>query len=113
SADHVRFEGYLADASTLLAAFDLLAIPSRYEGLGLVAIEGMFAGVPIVASGVEGLMEVVGDCGRIVPPDRADLLARAIVELAADPDERAAIAARARLRAEQLFHLDRMVTQTA
>jgi glycosyltransferase involved in cell wall biosynthesis len=112
-ADHVSFEGYVADASTLLGAFDLLAIPSRYEGLGLVAIEGMFAGVPIVASGVEGLVEAVGDCGRIVPPNRADLLAQAILELAADPDERAAIAARARVRAERLFHLDRMVTQTA
>jgi glycosyltransferase involved in cell wall biosynthesis len=111
--EHVSFKGYIADASTLIGAFNLLVIPSRYEGLGLVAIDGMLAGIPIVASGVEGLVEVVGDCGRIVPPDRGDLLARAILELAADPDERAATAARARARAERLFHLDRMITQTA
>jgi len=109
----VRFEGYVADASTLLGAFDLLVIPSRYEGLGLVAIEGMLAGVPIVASGVEGLTEVVGDAGRLVPPERPDFLASAIVELAAEPETRLAVADRARERSVRLFHRDRMVAQTA
>jgi glycosyltransferase involved in cell wall biosynthesis len=112
-ADHVSFKGYIADASRLLGAFDLLVIPSRYEGLGLVGIDGMFSGVPIVASGVEGLVEVVGGCGRIVPPNRPDLLAQAILELASNAEERAAIAARARMRAERLFRLDRMITETA
>ena len=83
-SDEVRFEGYTRDASSLLGAFDLLVMPSRYEGLGLVAIEGMFSGIPIVASKVDGLVEVIGETGRLVPPEAPDLLADAIVDMASN-----------------------------
>src|SRR5437764_9874187 len=73
----------------------------------------MLAGISIIASGVEGLTEVVGDAGRLVPPERPDFLASAILELAADPETRSAVADRARERSVRLFHRDRMVAQTA
>jgi glycosyltransferase involved in cell wall biosynthesis len=112
-ADSVRFLGYMADASSLLGAFDLLVVPSRYEGFGLVALEGMSAGVPIVASRVNGLVEVIGDSGRHVPAEAPAALADAILELAADQGLRTEFAGRALERAQRLFHRDRMAEQTA
>ena len=49
---HVEFIGPRADASSLMGAFDLLAVPSRYEAFGLVALEAMLSGVPVVAARV-------------------------------------------------------------
>jgi glycosyltransferase involved in cell wall biosynthesis len=112
-SDEVRFVGYAREASSLLGAFDLLVMPSRYEGLGLVAIEGMFSGIPIVASRVDGLVEVIGDTGRLIPPDAPDLLADAIIDMASDPGRRKDLAGRASVRARRLFHRDRMAEQTA
>ncbi|MDX6414737.1 MAG: hypothetical protein QOH23_2147 [Gaiellaceae bacterium] len=112
-ADEVRFHGYLPDASSLLGAFDLLVIPSRYEGLGLVAIEGMLAGIPIVATSINGLSEALGDAARLVPPDQPRLLADAVVEMIGDPGQREYLVKRAGERARRLFHRDRMAEQTA
>jgi glycosyltransferase involved in cell wall biosynthesis len=112
-SEQIRFVGYAPDASSLLGAFDLLVMPSRYEGLGLVAIEGMFSGIPIVASGVGGLVEVVGEAGRLVPPDAPDLLAGAILDLASDQGRREHLARLGSERALRLFHRDRMAEQTA
>lgn len=70
------------------AAADIVAIPSRWEGFGLVAAEAMRAGLPVVASRVGGLPEVVEDgvTGRLIPPDDAAALAHAL--LAGDTAER-------------------------
>jgi glycosyltransferase involved in cell wall biosynthesis len=111
--EDVRFAGYTQDASSLLGAFDLLVMPSRYEGLGLVAIEGMLSGIPIVASRVDGLVEVIGETGRLIPPETPDLLADAIIDMASDRGRREDLAARASERAQRLFHRDRMAEQTA
>lgn len=97
----------------MLGAFDLLVIPSRYEGLGLVAIEAMLAGIPIVAARIASLGEVLGDAARLVPPENPELLAEAIVELAGDPAQRADLVARGAERAPRLFDRDRMAAQTA
>lgn len=107
--DAVRFVGYRERASSYLPAFDLLAVPSRYEAFGRVAAEAMLGGVPVVASAVDGLPEVVGDAGVLVPPDRPEALAEAIVRLLSDPGERVAVAERGRLRATERFSADRMV----
>jgi glycosyltransferase involved in cell wall biosynthesis len=112
TAAHIDFHGYVADASSLLGAFDLLAIPSRYEGLGLVAIEAMLAGVAIVATDIEGLVEAIGPAGRLVPPDNPEALAESILELASDPGARSALTKEARTRAEKHFTYDRMVDET-
>ncbi len=112
-SEDVRFAGYVSDASSLLGAFDLLVMPSRYEGLGLVAIEGMFAGIPIVASEVGGLIEVIGETGRLIAPETPDRLAEAIIDMASNRGRREDLVARASERAERLFHRDRMAEQTA
>jgi glycosyltransferase involved in cell wall biosynthesis len=113
SCRHVAFLGHIADAASLLGAFDLVVMPSRYEGLGLVAIEAMLSGVPVIAADIEGLAEVVADCGRIIPPEDHEDLAAAVLELSERPEEREALAARAKERAERLFTAERMLAETA
>jgi len=108
----VRLLGARADAAALLCAFDVLAAPSRYEGLPLVPIEALHAGVPVVAADVDGLRDVVGDAGVLVAPGDADALGAALGRLAADPPQRAALAVRGRARAAALFGVERMARET-
>jgi glycosyltransferase involved in cell wall biosynthesis len=87
--------GFVADRATFFAALDLFIMPSRAEAWGLAALEAMAYGVPVIASEVGGLAEIVSsdEGGRLVPAGDASALAAAIVEAAGD---------RVRLRAEGL-----------
>jgi glycosyltransferase involved in cell wall biosynthesis len=104
----VRFLGAVDDLPTRMAAAAAVVVPSRWEGFGLVAAEGMAAGVPVVASAVDGLVDVVGEAGVLVPPGDPRALAAALGALVADPARCAALSAAGRRRAER-FDLDRMV----
>jgi len=104
----VSFVGYRERASSLVGAFDVLAVPSRYEAFGLVAAEAMMAGVPVVASAVGGIPEVVGDTGLLVRPERPDELADAIVEVLRDRSHARERGERGRVRAFRLFTAARM-----
>ena len=79
----------------------VLAMPSRFEGFGMVAAEAMAAGVPVVATDLDSLPEVVGDAGILVPRDDAGALARALSGLLSDPGERSRLGSAARLRARR------------
>ncbi|MEC3982634.1 glycosyltransferase family 4 protein [Amycolatopsis sp. H20-H5] len=86
------------------AAAAVVAVPSRWpEPLGLVAIEGMAAGTPVVASRVGGLAELVdhGVTGRLVEPGDPEALAGALDTLLADPAQRSRLGAAGALRAER------------
>ena len=81
----VRFLGTLADPWPLLAAADIFALPSLWEGMPNALLEAMAAGLPAVATAVGAVPEMVVD-GRealVVPPGDAGALARALAELAA------------------------------
>lgn len=97
----VRFAGYHERAAGLMAAFDVLAVPSRYEGFGLPAAEAMAYGAPLVAADATALPEVVGDAGLLVDPDDVEGWASAIGGLLDAPRERAALAAAGRERARR------------
>ncbi len=109
----VRFLGHRPAAASLLAGADLMVLPSRYEALPLSLMEAMFLGVPVIATTVGGVPEVVGDTALLVAPERPDELARAIVALVGDPDRRRHLAAQARSRAQNLFTAERMGRETA
>ncbi len=96
----VRFAGFRNDVAACLAAADVVAMPSRQEGLGVAALEAMAAGRPVVASRVGGLREAVEPnvTGLLVPPDDPAALATAIGSLAADPARRAQFGAAGRAR---------------
>jgi 2-deoxystreptamine N-acetyl-D-glucosaminyltransferase/2-deoxystreptamine glucosyltransferase len=87
----------------VLAALDVLVLPSAYEEMGSVLVEAMAAGLPVVASAVGGIPEVVQDgvTGLLVPPGDADALAAALDRLVADPALRARLAAGARAHARR------------
>ncbi len=107
----VRFVGYEPNASSLLGAFDVLAMPSRWEGFGRVAVEAMLAGVPVIAADVGGLSEVVDDAGLLVPREQPEPLAGAILELAEDPARRRSLATSGRRRAIERFSTQRMLEE--
>jgi D-inositol-3-phosphate glycosyltransferase len=84
-----------------------------YEPFGLVAVEAMACGVPVVASAVGGLAETVADgsTGVLVPPRRPDLIAAALSALLDDDSRRAAMG-RAGARRAHRFGWDRVATET-
>jgi glycosyltransferase involved in cell wall biosynthesis len=78
----VRLPGYVEDKGTLLQALDLFVMPSRSEAWGLAALEAMSYGVPVIASAVGGLQEIIEDnvSGWLIPPDDPAALAKAIAQ---------------------------------
>jgi glycosyltransferase involved in cell wall biosynthesis len=83
----VLLTGERSDVLELLPAFDVFALPSRYEGVPVALVEAAMCGVPIVATAVNGVCDVVvpGSTGLLVPPQRPDLLARAVDHLLDHP----------------------------
>lgn len=102
------------EVADLLAAADVFVLASRWEGLPYSVIEAMMAGLPVVASRVGGLPELVVDglTGFLVPPGDAEALGRALARLLRDPAERARMGEAARRRALAEFTVDRMVAGT-
>jgi glycosyltransferase involved in cell wall biosynthesis len=103
----VRFLGRRSDVPRLLAAVDLLLMPSQSEGLGLAAIEALAASRPVIAFAVGGLPEVVADGvnGRLVPPGDCEAFASAVIETLGDSARRVSYA-RGALASAQGFGLE-------
>lgn len=102
-ADRVRFLGVRADVPRLLAAADVFALSSRFEGNPLCVMEAMAAGRPVVATAVGCVPELVSaESGLLVPPQDPGALERALFALASDlPAARAKGAAAARVARER------------
>jgi glycosyltransferase involved in cell wall biosynthesis len=95
----VRFHGMVPDAARLVRAFDVVAISSRTEGTPVVLLEAMAGGVPVIASRVGGIPDVVTEReALLVPPEQPDLLASALAAVLRAPRSAAARAARASAR---------------
>ena len=107
----VEFLGYVESVPPLLAALDVLVVPSLSEASGLIAIEALALGVPIVASSVGGLPEVVVDeeTGLLVAPGDAAGIARAVARLLADPVLAHTLGAVGARRVEERFTVERMI----
>ncbi|MBC9715259.1 glycosyltransferase family 4 protein [Streptomyces sp. TRM66268-LWL] len=85
----VRLVGRRDDVPELLTAADVALLPSRWESRSVLAHEALHAGVPLVATAVGGLPELVGDAAELVPYGDARALARAVEVLLANPGRRA------------------------
>jgi len=101
--DNVLVAGWTDHVGDYLAAFDVFVFPSRHEGLGSILLDAMDFGLPIVASAVDGIPEIVtsGENGLLVPAGDSQGLAAALVRLADDAQLRSAIAARNKLKARE------------
>ena len=99
-AVRIILAGERADVPDLLPAFDVFALPSRYEGLPTAVVEAMMCGIPVVATAVNAVSDVVvpGETGLLVPPGRPDLMAAAVEYLLDSPATAARMAEAARTR---------------
>lgn len=93
----------------LFAAADVLVLPTRADAVPWVVVEGLAAGLPVVATQVGAIPELVGDAGLVVPAGDVGRLAEALDRLAGDPALRQDLGARARARAEARFDAARQV----
>jgi N-acetyl-alpha-D-glucosaminyl L-malate synthase BshA len=104
--DRVEFVGVVDHIASLLAAADLFLLPSSTESFGLAALEAMASGVPVIASRVGGLPEVIEDgvTGYLAPPGNVERMASLAIALLTDQDAHHAMGRAARERATERFH---------
>lgn len=97
----LRRLGYRTDVARLLAAADVFALPSHFEGLPMSIVEAMLCGLPVVTTDIRGPREMVlpGETGLLVPPATVEPLAAALRSLAEDPARRARMGEASRARA--------------
>ncbi|MGL4461806.1 MAG: glycosyltransferase [Planctomycetia bacterium] len=109
----VRFFGHRTDAADFLAAADVLALPSQFEGSPNVVLEAMTAGKPVVATAIAGMDEAVADgvTGLLSPPRQPIGLAKSLDQLLQDADLRRTMGDAARRRAADLFGTARMTAE--
>jgi L-malate glycosyltransferase len=109
-ADKVRWIGQQPweGAMALMSIMDIVVIPSRWEGFGLIAIEAMAAKRAVIATSVDGLAEVIGNDGNgiLVPPNDSGALALALLELVKQPQRCEQLRANARQWVETHFSMD-------
>jgi glycosyltransferase involved in cell wall biosynthesis len=111
----VRFLGHREDVPRLLAAADLLVLPSLYEGLPNVVLEAMRFRQPVVATAAPGTTELVvdGQTGLLVPPRAPQQLARAIRTVIEDPTLARRLGEAGRAHVETAFRAETMTAQFA
>jgi glycosyltransferase involved in cell wall biosynthesis len=110
-ADMVKFLGFRRDVADLIAAADIVVLPSVAEAFGLVVAEALYLGTPVVATLAGGIPEIVRDGidGVLVPPADSRALAEAVGGLLNDPSRRARLAGAGRERVGERFGFERMV----
>ncbi len=110
----VEFLGWREDVDDLLDACDVFVLSSLNEGLGLVVVEAMAKKLPVVATRVGGVPEVVveGRTGVLVKPSSPNDMAEAMVELGSSPELRSAFGSAGRRRAEKYFSIESTVRST-
>lgn len=115
-ADRVRLLGAVTrgEMPALLRSADVVACTPWYEPFGIVPLEAMACGVPVVATAVGGIRDTVVDdvTGRLVPPTDPARLGDAIASLLADRDRRSAMGAAGRERARARYTWDRVAADT-
>jgi len=104
----VIFTGYIPDVHRVYSALDILVVPSRWEGFGLILVEGMSSGKPIVATNVGAIPEVVlpNETALLVPPSMPSAIASGVIHLLENPEEARRMGEKGRERAK-MFSWDR------
>lgn len=109
--DKVQLLGWRQDVPELLAAMDIFLLTSLFEGLPRAVLQAMAAGVPVIATGVNGTPEVVidGETGRLIDPGRPDQAAERVLELAESRQLAGRLAENATARLGEQFEIRGMV----
>lgn len=109
---HVWLLGERDDVTEWLSSFDLFALPSLWEGLPNALLEAMALGLPVAASAVDGVPELIqdGQNGALVPPRDPVALAKKLAELASDPALRSRLGSAAKITVAERFSLPQMLS---
>ncbi len=112
--NYIKMLGFIENVPQFLSRLNIFVLPSFSEGLGLSVLEAMAQSLPVVATKVGGLPEIVQDekTGFLVEPGKAQLLAQTIVRLVIDPKLAMQMGATGRQRVEQLFDAKTMARKT-
>lgn len=114
--ESVKFSGFITrtELPKYYTQSDIFILPSRYEPFGMVLVEAMASGLPVIASDVGGMTEIVinGKTGLLVPPDDTKALTDAIMTLIGDKKKRASMGAAGRRRVENYFNWRSIAKQT-
>ena len=110
----VFLAGFIPDAARYLKGLDIFVLPSLKEGLPYAVMEAMAAGLPVVATRVGGVPDLItdGENGLLAPPKDPQAIAAALIRLAGSPETRAQIGLRARETIETNFPFDAMLRRT-
>ncbi len=113
-AEHVTFVPNMFDFAHALTAMDIFCLPSLRQGLGLIMIEAMGMGKPVIATGVGGVYSVIKNnvTGFVVPAADSEQLAQRMLQLLDDPVKARAIGEAGRASVLQEFSVERMIQQT-
>ena len=111
---HIDLPGFVSDSARNLKAFDMLVLPSIKEGLPYVLLEAGLASLPVIATSVGGVPDIIqhGKTGLIVPPKDSVRLAKEMQTLLEHPGMKARLGQGLRKRVEREFSLKRMLEQT-
>jgi glycosyltransferase involved in cell wall biosynthesis len=106
--DQVRFLGFRTDMPHILNAADLFVLSSRWEGCPMVVLESMALGIPILATNVGGVPELVEDnqTGKLIPPGNPTALANGMYELLRDRKQAECLADEGQQRLVQKFEIE-------
>lgn len=109
----VSFEGHKKDIPNVMRNFDVFVHPSRWEGFGLVFLEAMACKLPVIATDVSAIPEIVvdGETGILVPPDESDRLAEAMIELKENQSLRSTMGGAGYERVRKNFSIEKMIDQ--
>lgn len=113
--DHVRFLGRRDDVPTLMQLADMFVFSSLFEGFGVSLLEASASAMPVVASNVGPIPEIVLDneTGLLVPPADPEAIAEAVIRLASDDELRGRIALAAKRRSDETFSIERSASLLA
>lgn len=113
-ANHISFLGFVSDAKKYLSGFDIFVLPSLKEGLPYVIMEAMNAGLPVVASNVGGIPDLLAHrmSGSLVPAKDSKTLASELILLLRDRDTRKKFGENAQKSVRANFSFNQMIEQT-
>lgn len=112
--DYFVFTGYRNDIPRMLSAFEILIMPSLFEGLSYATVEASAMGVPVIATAVGGMRHSVthGKTGLLIPPADPEALAEAILWMVEHPEEASQMGLAGKRRFNELFTTQRMIKET-
>lgn len=110
---NVHFLGYRSDVQNLISQLDMVVLSSLWEGLPLTPIEAFSVGKTVVATAVDGTVEIVedGKSGRLIEPKKPEQIAENVIWMIEHPEEKKSMEQEAKKRYEQEFSIERLAKE--